>query len=430
MRTLGILVIFIGLVLPIEGQTDENVREYFDEGLFFLNRGEYAEAAYYFHKLVETDPLNAHYNFKLGESYMNINGSEARAIPCFEIAVKRTVPKTRYRDRDIYEEEAPLHAWYYLGNVYRMQGRLEEALTAYETFVTSPFYYGNYNVNIVENEIKACSRAKIIRDSPVKYQKTCFDTVVNTEASEIHPVITQDGLRMVFVRRLKFYDAIFYTEKHESGWSQPVNLNPFIGSDGEFYPVSFSADGQSMFLVKQGLGHSDLYVCQFQNGSWSKAASLGGAVNTSADETWACLSNDNKVLWFASSRKRGFGGLDIYFASRRASGEWGRVKNAGKIINTPFDDDCPGLTAQGQVLYFSSKGHYSMGGYDIFFTVRQGKRWTDPVNLGFPVNNTQDNKGFVPTGDGNSGCYSQMSGMGDGQEDVCVVTLQSIKPVP
>jgi hypothetical protein len=85
---------------------------------------------------------------------------------------------------------------------------------------------------------------------------------------------------------------------------------------------------------------------------------------------------------------------------------WNKVKNAGRIINTPFDEESPFLTNHDRVLYFSSRGHYSMGGYDIFYAEKEGKTWKTPVNIGFPINNTGDNTGFVPTQGGRSGYYS------------------------
>lgn len=430
MRAIYFVFLLTPLISFVHAQTKDEIRESFEEGEFFFARGDFKEAAYYFRKVVDSHPDNAHYNFKLGECYMNIPGSEAQAVPCFEMAVKHTVAKKNYRDRDFEESNAPLHAWFYLGNVYRVCNRLEDALNAYGTFVNSPFYYGNYNVNIVENEIKSCERAKIILDSPVEYEELVLDTVINTTASELYPVVSADEQSMVFIRRLKFYDAIFFSSRTGDTWSRPVNLNPVVGSDGDFYPVSLSMDGKELYLIKKGLENSDLYVSYRQASSWTKAVPLNSNINSMADETWGSISADRQTFWFASSRKGGEGGTDIYFCLKDKNGNWGKAKNAGDVINTPFDEVSPCPANDNKTLFFSSKGHYSMGGFDIFFTSRDGKNWVEPVNLGSPINNTSDNLGFVPLSNGTSGYYSKINAAGESAEDIVRVTLISIKPAP
>ena len=430
MRTLLFSILFMAFLSFVSGQTREEIKEFFDEGTFFFNRAEYKEAAYYFKRVVEYHQDNAHYNFKVGECYLNLPGEESLAVPFFEKAVIQTVAKKKYRDKDFEEKNAPLHAWFYLGNAYRASNRLDDALIAYNTFINSPFYYGNYNVNIVENEIKSCERAKIILDSPVTFEELALDTIINTTASEIYPVVSADGQSIAFVRRLKFYDAIFYATRQGISWSQPVNLNPVVGSDGEFYTVCLSGDGNELYLVKKDLENSDLYVCYRNASSWTKAELLNSNINTTAQETWCSISPDKETLWFTSSRKGGSGGLDIYFSRKDENGHWGKARNAGKMISTPFDDESPCLANDSNTLFFSSKGHDSMGGFDIFYSVFDGKSWRDPQNVGSPINNTTDNLGFVPLNDGATGYYSRINSAQGTAEVIFRVTLISNKPAP
>lgn len=415
----------LALVCGIINAQPEDKKELFSEGVFFFNREEYSEAAYYFKKLVDIDTANCHYNFRLGECYLNMPGSENNAVKYFERAVTKTVAKKKYRYGDVNETKAPLHAWFYLGNVYRIDGKLSEAMKAYETFINSPLYYGNYNETVVENEIKSLERARIIMESPVDVAIQPLDTGINTTASELCPIVTNDQSSIVFIRRLKFYDAILQVSKQGETWSTPVNLNPQIGSDGEFYPVSFSADGNTMFLMRDYNGNKDLYVSYKQNNVWTKAESLGSGVNSLADETWASLSADGKVLWFTSTRKGGQGGLDIYYAVRGKNNEWKKIKNAGRVINTRFDEESPCISNNDRILYFSSKGHSGMGGYDIFYSIRDGKTWKTPVNLGYPINTTSDNRGYIPVADGSTGYYSCYDVEGNQAEDIYRISLKN-----
>jgi hypothetical protein len=183
-------------------------------------------------------------------------------------------------------------------------------------------------------------------------------------------------------------------------------------------------------MVKKVLENSDLYVSYRQDASWSKAVPLNSHINTRANETSAGISSDKQTLWFSSSRKGGAGGLDIYFSQRDKDGAWGKARNAGKIINTPFDEESPYITNSDKTLFFSSKGHFSMGGFDIFYTSKNGKTWGDPVNIGSPINNTSDNYGFVPLSSGGTGFYSKLNTAEGTSEDIFKVTLKSNKPAP
>jgi tetratricopeptide (TPR) repeat protein len=390
------------------GQTKDEAADLFSEGQYFLNHEDYHEAAYYFRRIADIYPDNANYSFKLGECYMNLPGSEALAVPCFEKAIQHTVAKKRYNQKDFGETNAPIHAYFYLGNVYRMVNRLDDALRVYNLFTSSPFYYGNYNETIVENEIKSCERAKIIQDNPVDMVEECLDSMINTSAAEVNPVISEDENTLIFVRRLKFYDAIFLTVRKNGCWSPLENLNPVIGSDGDLYPTCLSADGKELYLIKTG-GNRDIWLSVKNTSGWSKAEKLNMHINTKADETSAWLSDDGKTLYFASSRKGGYGGRDIYYARRNEDNQWGKAHNMGKMINTAFDEDDPCLTQEGNTLFFSSKGHYSMGGFDIFYSRFTDHKWSEPVNLGFPINNTSDNLGFIAIKEGKAGYYSRIN---------------------
>jgi tetratricopeptide (TPR) repeat protein len=430
MRIVSLIILVIPSICIINSQTQDEIIEYFNEGEYFFSRKDFNEAAYYYSKVLIKYPDNANYNFKLGECYLNIPGSEALAIPFFEKSILKTVAKNKYRKKNFYETNAPLHAYFYLGNAYRICNQLDDALKAYYTFINLPFYYGNYNVNIVENEIKACERAKIIQDNPLDVIEQALDTLINTTAEEIHPVVAGNEQSIVFVRKLKFYDAIFLSIKKGDNWSKPVNLSPLVGSDGDMYPTCLSAYGTELYLVKDNNGNKDIYVSYYRDSSWSKAEKLNNKVNSRFDETSACISSDGRKLYFVSSRKRGQGGTDIYVSQKNNDNQWGRARNLGDEINTIFDEESPCLTNSDKTLYFSSKGHYSMGGYDIFYSNYTEKRWSEPVNIGFPINNTNDNVGFIPLAGGRIGYLSKLN-ISDhlASEDIFRIIIKSNLPL-
>ena len=430
MRYILILASFAFFLASVTAQSKEEIIEYFDEAEYFFNRDDFEEAAYYYKKVLQGYPENANFNFKLGSCYLNIPGSEYMAVPYLEKAVERTVEKNKYKPKSFEEKNAPLHAYFYLGNAYRITNQLDKALNSYNTFINSPYYYGNYNENIVESEIKACERAKIIQDSPVNLSEERLPDPLNSDAFELYPVVSLDQKTIVFIRKLKFYDAILLCRLEDDQWSQPLNLNPLVGSDGDFYPACLSPDGKELYLVRTHSGNGDLYVSFYRNNTWTKAEKLGGNINTGANEASACISADGQTLYFSSDRGTGKRGLDIYTAKRIAENQWGKAKNAGKSINTIFDENSPCLVNQDKTLYFSSKGHYSMGGFDLFYVHRDGKKWSAPINAGYPVNNTGDNNNMVVLEGGKIIYLSKIDTKSNTGADLYKIQILSLSPLP
>ncbi len=412
--------------LSLLGQTREELKEYFNEGQFFFNRGDFEDATYYFVKLVEAKPTNANYNFKLGESYLNIPGKEHLAIPYFEKALNNIVPKKRYNKRSFEENAAPLHAYFYLGNAYRMNNQLDKALECYMKFIDSPFFYGNYNQNIVEKEIKSCERAKIIQDAPLEFDKVNLGSNVNSAFSEEKPVISGDGEKLVYIRKLKFYDAIFFSRKIDGEWQTAENISPQIISDGEYYPSGLSYDGNKLLLIREENNSYDVFYSEYNGEIWSEAQKLGGKVNSIFNEIHASFGPDDKTLFISSNRKGGKGGYDIYICKRNAKGEWSRPKNLGKQINTEFDEIDAYYCNDNDLLFFSSQGHYTMGGYDIFYSRKLGKKWQVPLNIGYPINDTRNNLFYNPLKENcREGLYAMVDEDGLGESDIYLIRITS-----
>ncbi|HSL85598.1 MAG TPA: hypothetical protein VK861_01540 [Bacteroidales bacterium] len=142
------------------------------------------------------------------------------------------------------------------------------------------------------------------------------------------------------------------------------------------------------------------------NGKWTPIKKLNRYINTKFYESHAAISADGTRLYFTSNRTGGMGGLDIYVSEKDYSGDWGPPLNLGATVNTPYNEDTPFITRNDSLLYFSSEGHHSMGGYDNFRSERKNSMFTIPVNMGSPINTTDDDKFFQPYNNGKSGYYS------------------------
>lgn len=152
----------------------------------------------------------------------------------------------------------------------------------------------------------------------------------------------------------------------------------------------------------------DLYYSERIGDEWTEPKSLGSNINN--PNTWesqASLSSDGKILFFASDRPGGFGGSDIWYSQRNSDGSWRKPINLGPKINTAGDERSPFLHTDSKTLYFSSSGFDGIGGQDIYYSKldAQGK-WSDPVNIGFPINTENDEVDFFVSLDGATGYFS------------------------
>ena len=206
-----------------------------------------------------------------------------------------------------------------------------------------------------------------------------------------------------------------------------------INTDGHLATVNISADGQTLFVYRDDNGDGNIYTTtKNQDDQWGELVKLGSDINTEYKESHAHVTPDGNVLYFISDRKKGgLGGQDIYFCKKLPTGDWGLAQNAGNILNTPYDEDGIFLHPDGKTIYFSSKGHSSMGGFDIFYSeLDETGNWGAPINMGYPVNSTDDDVFFVTSTDGKRAYYSSFKQDGFGEKDIYVITLVDAQEKP
>jgi Tol biopolymer transport system component len=165
-----------------------------------------------------------------------------------------------------------------------------------------------------------------------------------------------------------------------------------------------------------------------QSGKWSAPKNIGKPINSSYVEIGACISSDGQRLFFCSERpgsgdQKGYGQSDIWMSTRISKKEWGPPVNLGPDINTPMDEGGIFLDPDGKTLFFSSDGHNTMGGYDIFMTRYENGKWSKPVNLGYPINSVRDDKSFVLTTDNQWGYFDSNRPGGTGERDIYKVDM-------
>jgi len=258
---------------------------------------------------------------------------------------------------------------------------------------------------------------------------------INTSESEYFPSLTIDGKELVFTRRIKnFNEDFYYSHQKDSLWdiAQPMQGN--VNTPQNEGAQNISQDGQWLVFTgcnrPDGFGSCDLYISYNTPQGWSDAINLGGRINSDQWESQPCLSPDKRELYFASKRMGGYGGIDIYVSRLQSNGKWGEPENLGPAVNTNGDESCPFIHADNQTLYFTSNGLQGYGGNDLFY-VRKGPGgvWSQPVNLGYPINTINDEGTLFIAADGKTAYYASDRSDSKGGLDIYSFELrENIRP--
>jgi outer membrane protein OmpA-like peptidoglycan-associated protein/tetratricopeptide (TPR) repeat protein len=419
MRLKFIILVILCSLKSIQAQkTDEDLRLYFSDAEFFLAEEEYVDALYDYLELYNNGfEDNANINYRIGICYLNIPGQKDRAIPYLEKAITNT--KLDNRESVFREKKAPLDAYLYLGNAYRVNNDLEKAIESYNKYKELLPSSDKANIEYINKQIDACNVALKYMENPIDIKKSNLGDLINNSASNYKAVIAGDGNTLMYMNELPFYDAVYFSRFEDGQWSEPVNITSQIQSDGDQFVSSISYDGSQLFLTKEDNFNSDIYTSSYLNEQWTKSVPLDKPVNSKYWESHASISKDGKTLYFTSNRRGGFGEMDIYKSVLDEEGKWDKPQNLGSVINTALNEDTPFITEDSKSLFFSSQGHTSMGGYDIYVSgIDEKGSITEPVNLGYPINTTDDDLFFYPWNNGKVGYLALLEPTGYGKEDI------------
>lgn len=258
----------------------------------------------------------------------------------------------------------------------------------------------------------AVNYAKLHPSKNYVFAPTNVGPEINSTESEYFPSLTIDRSEMVFTRRVKNYNEDFFSTKAEKGkWNISTPMAGDVNTTENEGAQNISQDGQWLVFTgcnrRDGYGSCDLYISYLTDKGWSPASNLGNKINSEFWESQPCLSPDKRDLYFAGRMPGGFGGSDLYVSHLQPNGKWSEPENLGPGINTSGDEQCPFIHADNQTLYFTSNGLQGYGDADLFY-VRKGPNgvWSDPVNLGYPINTISQEGTLFITSDGKTAYYS------------------------
>jgi WD40-like Beta Propeller Repeat. len=404
------LITLVFFPVAVSAQSSGEMKKIFAKAESYYLYEEYELANQLYLLLDTTDNFNIKY--KIGNCYLNIPGEKEKSIPYLEAAVKTASYDSK--TESFKEMRAPLDSYFSLSKAYLINNQLDKALSTLETFnklareTTSKG--GMKNLAYIEQQIQACKNAIQYKENPTVFSKKTMGSDFSQGSLNDNPAVSFDGNTIVYTERRGVVNAIFYSKKVRGKWQTPIEITSELNAGEDCSSCSLNNDGTEMFLYKTDNYDGAIYSSNFINGAWTPIKKLNKNINTKFYESHASISSDGKKLYFASNRDGGQGNLDIYVSEKDASGDWGPAVNLGASINTPFNEDTPFITQNDSVLYFSSEGHSSMGGFDIFKSQKTGTTWKTPTNIGYPINTTDDDKFFQPVNNGLNAYYSMITG--------------------
>jgi len=377
----------------------------------------YPAAIEMFEKLIEKDPEKAENHMNLGECYIKTPQMQTYAIPALQKAVSLLQKKNK--------SEMFINSKFLLGKAYHVNHKFDKAIEIYNELVVNKYYKKYKSIAVLQNEIRACEAAIVEFKKKRRIKIISPGNGINTKLTQHSPFLIEDKGIFIYTSKEKtsftteatkdgeYDENIFFLNIFNENDKEPDPFDAPINSKENEASCWVSKDGTLMFIYKSG----DIFQSKLEKNIWSKPQKFD-AVNTKYNETHASMNNDRTVVYFSSDRPGGKGGKDIYYIKKTSDGKWGDARNIGKRINTKFDEESPFIHENG-TLFFSSKGHNSIGGYDIFKANGiSSTKFEKPTNLGMPINSVEDDIFYFETSDNKIAYFMSKRPEGKGRGDI------------
>lgn len=389
--------------------------------------------------------------YSIAVCYYNLSDKRENAIPYFEKYLLTTDTLTV--------------AYYFLANLYHENYRMDTAISTYIKFkeklavdltegLLPEEIYDQLLVEVDRN-VEHCNYGKSMMLHPRNVVIENLGDSINTEYDEYAPVISYDEEELFFTSRRPeniggqlspdgdYYEDIYFSKLLEGSlfkqdiydqiedqggffslitnnkYSKAANLEEPINSMIHDASILLSKDGKRLFIYR----NSEIWVSELTDGKFGAPIKIDDEINAGSYQPTIVFSYDEEIKFVSSERDGGFGGLDIYYSTKNKDGTWTSLENLGPNINTKYDDDVNYYDQATKILYFSSKGHSGMGGFDVFKSEFKNDRWQSPMNMGYPVNTPFDDVFYVMTRRYNRAYYASERTEGNGGLDLYRLTF-------
>jgi hypothetical protein len=373
----------------------------------------------------EFNPNNAELNAKIGDCYLH-SGTKALALSYLQKAQK-------------LEPASDPRTHYLLGQALHLNAKWAAAIKEYQQ--SAPIGGGSkaadgaliVTAEDLSRRIRECRNGQEMQKHPARVFIDNAGSEVNSAYSDYGPVVAADEATLLFTSRRpsaasapkdpasdSYFEDIYQTSWLGKKWTPAVNLGSPVNTKNHDATVGLAPDGQRLLVYADESG-GDLLESNLRGVTWDKPKGLGARINSKYHESSAAYSPDGRYLYFVSDKPEGGrGGHDIYKVELAGNKP---AENLGATINTPYGEEAVFVMPDGKTMYFSSEGHNSMGGYDIFKSVYQNGQWSAPENLGWPINTPDDDVFFVTSASGRHGYYSSDRPGGLGGKDIYRITF-------
>lgn len=388
---------------------DHHFKKKFQEGNEYFEADDFKNAENAYMSVWKLDSMNEKLNLNLA-----ICKFKLKEFPDSIMPYLLKVDKSKFAEAQLYE-----------ARVFHLEHKFDDAILHYNKYKTFAANERELNDNEIDRLIHMSEIAKHEMAQPHKAKIRNLGSVINSPFPDYVPLISADENIMYFTSRRpgstgeqkdawgKYYEDVYVSYKENGKWTKPKNIGNPINTETHDACVSLSGDAQQMFIYRTSIDliSGDLYLTKHDGDHWTKPEKLPHEINSEYRELSACTNLENSVIIFSSDKPGGLGGKDLYRSVRLPNGHWSKAVNLGPKINTAQDEDAPFIHANGRTLYYSSNGLNTMGGYDVFRTDINTEDWafSDPEDLGYPINTVGDDIFFVVSADGKHGYYSSLN---------------------
>jgi outer membrane protein OmpA-like peptidoglycan-associated protein len=419
---LSVFVFLYLLNLDTFGQKNIESKKMVTKAQKFYKMGDWEDALKYFLLADSLEKENAFINYNIGLCYAQ-KKEYAQSLPYFETAkVKGNL--------------AP-DLEYHLGKALHQNHQFESALQAFNNY-KSKLHHHDKKAHELDKLIDNCKNGIVLINKPVEVSISNLGPQINSKYADFSPAINADESAIAFTSRREnttggqldpqdnhYFEDIYYATKTNNIWQAAEGVGNEINTNNHDACVGLSASGQEMIVYKTtSAENGDLFISRLIGQTWGKPEDLGSHINSKYWEPSASLLSDGKTIFFTSNRPGGYGGTDIYMSRKDDKGVFGQAILLGAEVNTPYDENSPFIHADGKTLYFSSNGHKSIGGFDIFATtvdIKTGEITSRSENLGYPINTANDDVFFVWSADSKRAYFSSVRAGGLGEKDIYVL---------
>ncbi|MDZ7606084.1 MAG: OmpA family protein [Cyclobacteriaceae bacterium] len=384
------------------GTSSKKAIKFYETGESYVKQRKFPEAIDQFNKAVASDNDFIEAHLRLAFCYELLRNTDDLQMHLEEVI--RIAPNSvKYKN-----------VYYSLARVYFNKGKYDQSGAMIATLEK----LGIDNPRMQTDAEKMKENVAFAMENlqkPIDIHPAPMSALLNAHPFQYFPVLTADEQNIIYTVRMgsSFYDdenIVISARDSDGNWTNPVSISPNINSQFNEGTCTISADGRIIIFTtcegRQGYGGCDLYISEKQGDEWGVPKNLGPGINSRSWESQPALSADGRKLYFVSDRAGGVGKRDIWVSEKDAQNIWQKARNLGTSINTSDEEVSPFIHVNGTTLFFASMGYPGFGGYDLYKSEKIDTVWSEPVNLGYPLNTYEDQVSLFVSANGKNGYYS------------------------